>query len=45
MTHKLTHDKAALERILAVSELAFRGSRPNGTTEVGTPKRPQERND
>ena len=37
--------KATLERILAISELAFRGSRPKGTTEVGSPKRPQECND
>jgi len=33
--------KEALERILAVSKLALWGGRPQGTGEVGTPKRPK----
>jgi predicted RNase H-like nuclease (RuvC/YqgF family) len=37
--------KAAVERILAVSNVALWNGRPQGTGEVGTPKRNQETND
>jgi predicted RNase H-like nuclease (RuvC/YqgF family) len=37
--------KAAVERIIAVSNVALWNGRPQGTGEVGTPKRNQECND
>jgi hypothetical protein len=37
--------KVALERIIAVSQLAFRNGRSEGVGEVGPSKRPQECND
>jgi hypothetical protein len=37
--------KVALERIIAVSQLAFRNGRSKGVGEVGPSKRPQECND
>jgi predicted RNase H-like nuclease (RuvC/YqgF family) len=37
--------RAAVERILAVSNVALWNGSPQGTGEVGTPKRHQETND
>jgi hypothetical protein len=37
--------RSAVERILAVSNVALWNGRPQGTGEVGTPKRNQETND
>jgi len=37
--------RAAVERIIAVSNVALWNGRPQGTGEVGTPKRTQETND
>jgi len=37
--------RAAVERILAVSNVALWNGKPQGTGEVGTPKRTQETND
>jgi predicted RNase H-like nuclease (RuvC/YqgF family) len=37
--------RAAVERILAVSNVALWNGKPQGTGEVGTPKRNQETND
>jgi hypothetical protein len=37
--------RAAVERILAVSNVALWNGKPQGTGEVGSPKRPQECND